>query len=299
MQVVTIQPSNGVIWLTAVVAALALVAAGAGLLWKGQGPAYSFTTLRGQDVQIYGRGLYRYDTLFFGAGYKGQDAVVLLLGVPLLLVSLFFYRRGSLGGALLLSGTLGYFLYVYASMALGAAYNRLFLVYVALFSASLFALILTMTSLDLQVLGGRLDMGLGAPRRALAGFLFAGGLVTLFVWGAPLLAALIRGVAPERMDSYTTMVTYGLDLGIITPACFVGAMLIWRGAPLGYLVAMPLLVIIILLAPQILISTIVQRAAGVDFTIGEMVGPVAGFVLLGGVALWLLVSLLRSIGLPA
>jgi len=39
------------------------------------------------------------------------------------------YQRGSMGGQLLLTGTLGYFLYLYASMALGAAYNRLFVVY--------------------------------------------------------------------------------------------------------------------------------------------------------------------------
>jgi hypothetical protein len=43
------------------------------------------------------------------------------------------YRRGSLRGRLLLIGILTYFLYVYASIAFGAAYNALFLVYVGLF----------------------------------------------------------------------------------------------------------------------------------------------------------------------
>ena len=51
-----------------------------------------------------------------------------------------------------LSGVLAYFLYNYGSMAIGAAYNSLFLIYVALFSASLFGLVLVLTSLAVQAL---------------------------------------------------------------------------------------------------------------------------------------------------
>ena len=85
---------------------------------------------------IHGEGLYRYDSLFTGAGNRGVDAVTLLLGVPLLLLALDRYRRGSARGALLLLACLGYFAYVFTSMAFGVAWNELFLVYVALLSAS-------------------------------------------------------------------------------------------------------------------------------------------------------------------
>jgi hypothetical protein len=44
-------------------------------------------------------------------------------------------------------GTLAYFLYTYASMALGATYNELFLLYIALF-----------TSIDLPTLGSRFNI---------------------------------------------------------------------------------------------------------------------------------------------
>ena len=125
--------------------------------------------------------------------------------------------------------------------------------------------------------------------------MFASGIVTLLVWGAPLVAALIKGGAPDRMDSYTTMVTYALDLAIITPATFLSAILILRGEPSGYAIAVPLLTLIILLAPQIILSTILQKSAGVPFTIGEMIGPVAGFVVLGVIAAWLLVDILKGL----
>jgi len=137
-----VRTSSAVVWLAALIALLALVAAGTGLFWlSGDGPL-TVTTVRGETVELYGRGLYRDDSVFKGAGFRGTDAVTLVLAIPLLVITTLLYRRGSLGGGLLLTGTLGFFLYNYASLALGAAYNNLFLVYVALFGASLFAFVL-------------------------------------------------------------------------------------------------------------------------------------------------------------
>lgn len=230
--------SSIVIWLSSLIALLAAIAAATGLFSKGGGAPFLFSTLRGQTAQIFGQGLYRYDTLFFGAGFRGQDAVALFLGVPLLVISIVLYQRGSVSGQLLLTGTLGYFLYLYSSMALGASYNRLFLLYIVIFSASLFAFIQVFSSVNLDLVASQIPAGL--PRRGLAIFMFAAGFVTLVVWGAPLVVALIKGGPPDRMDSYTTMVTYALDLAIITPATFLCAVLILRGDPLGYVIAAPL-----------------------------------------------------------
>lgn len=285
--------SSIVIVLSSLVALLAAIAAATGLFLKGGGGPFLFTTLRGQTAQIFGQGLYQYDTLFIGAGFIGQDAVALFLGVPLLVISIVLYQRGSVSGQLLLTGTLGYFLYLYASLALGASYNRLFLLYIVIFSASLFAFIQVFSSVNLDLVASQIPAGL--PRRGLAIFMFAAGLVTLVVWGAPLVVALIKGGPPDRMDSYTTMVTYALDLAIITPATFLCAVLVLRGDPLGVVIAAPLLTLIVLLAPQIILSTVFQRSAGVPFTMGEMIGPVAGFVVLGLIAAWLLVAILRGL----
>lgn len=287
--------SDTVVRLSWLVAALAVLAAGAGLFWQGGGAPYAFTTLRGQEAQIFGQGLYAYDTLLTGAGFKGQDAVALFLGVPLLVLTTVLYRRGSLRGSLLLTGALGYFLYVYASMALSAAYNRLFLVYVALFAASLWAFIRLFSSFDLQLLGAHLSGPV--PRRGLVAFLFASGGVTLIIWGLPLVISLISGGPLGRLDTYTTAVTYALDLAIITPALFVAGALIRRGSALGYLTAMPLLTLIVLLLPMIVLSTVFQSTAGVPFTPGEIIGPICGFALLGVIGVWLLAALLR--GIPA
>jgi hypothetical protein len=287
-------PPDVVYWLSLLVAGLAAIAAGAGLFWRGRGEAYIFTTHRGQEVQINGRGLYRDDTIFVAAGYRGQDIAMLFFAVPLLLVGIFWSWSGSLAGHLLLTGLLAYVLYAYASMALGAAYNRFFLLYTALFSASLFALMLMFIAYDAEAFST--SLGENAPRNGIAIFMLISGLVTLVVWGMPLVDALRRNSVPDRVDSYTTPVTYALDLAIITPSTFITGVLLLQGNPFGYVIAVALLAIIILLMPYITLATVFQQRAGVNFTPGEMIGPIVGFAVLGFIALWLLISLLGSLG---
>src|SRR5690242_14470426 len=109
--------SKIVVWLSSLIVVLALIAAAIGLFYQDGGSAFSFTTLRGQSVQIYGQGLYRYDTPIAAVGFRAADAMTLILAIPLLVISTMLYRRGSLKGKLLLTGVLAYFLYNYGSMA--------------------------------------------------------------------------------------------------------------------------------------------------------------------------------------
>jgi hypothetical protein len=167
-------------------------------------------------VGLYGSNVYRNDTLFFAEGFRGQDAVTLVVAVPLLVGAAVGSRAGSRRARLLLAGALAYFLYVYASMALGAAYNWLFLVYVALLSTSLFAFVGAVAARDLRFTAA-------PPRLAPAIFMLVCGLVTAFVWLGPLVVAALERRPPDRLDGYTTMVTYALDLAIVAPATWVSA----------------------------------------------------------------------------
>ena len=279
------------------IAALALVAASAGLLADSQAGPVSFTTVHGQVSELYGGGLYRNDTVFVAAGQRGTDAVTLVLGIPLLVASSLRYRRGSLRGALLLTGTLGYFLYVYASMALGTVvYNELFLAYVVLFSASLFAFVLALTGIDRTAMAARFSAAM--PRRGPVLFLFASALVTFVVWSTPVVDALVRGMAPARLDMYSTPVTTALDLAVITPAAVLAGALILRFVALGYLLAISLLVLEVMLAPLLAAQTVSQLWAGVSFPAGQIVGPIAGFATVALIAIWVLVAILRTISEP-
>ncbi len=91
------------------------------------------------------------------------------------------------------------------------------------------------------------------------------------------------------------MFTYALDLAVITPATFISGALILRRSPLGYLIALSLLVLEAMLAPLIVAQTVSQLAAGVTFTPAEIIGPIAGFVVLALVAVWTIFAILRGI----
>jgi hypothetical protein len=245
-------------------------------------------------VDLAGDGLYRYDTVLTAWGNTALDAVVLALAVPLLLAAWAQHRRGSPRGSLLLTGALGFLLYVYANYAFGTAYNPLFLVYVATLSAALFALVAAFATADRTALIPAAASP-AVPHRFLSRFFLVAAVVTALVWLLPLLTALGRGTAPGRLDLYTAPVTHALDLAVVVPACAITGLLVRRRHPMGYLLAVPLLVTVVLLLPTIVLSTVLQHAAGVSFTAGEVVGPIAGFAVLGVLGCWLLVRLLRSV----
>jgi hypothetical protein len=279
--------------LPGLVAAVGAGAAAVGLLWRPSGHPVSVVTPRGQAAQLAGDGLYRYDTVFTAAGNAAVDAVVLALGIPLLATAWLQFRAGSPRGALLLTGTLGYLLYVYATYAFGVAYNPLYLAYLALLAANLFGFVAAFGATNRAALAA-VAADPEVPHRFLSRFLLTSAAVTAVLWLQPLLTALLQGTAPPGLDVYTTPVTYALDLAVITPAAALAGVLVRRGEPLGYLLAAPLLVTLVLLLPTITLSTALQAAAGISFTAAELAGPIAGSGILGGVGAWLLVRLLRA-----
>ena len=285
--------SVGVLVLVVTIAKLATIAASIGLFYDRVTGAVLPTSVEEAAMKMYGHGIYRYDSLLVGAGFRGVDAVTLFLGVPLLVTSAVLYRRGSFRGALLLAGTLAYFLYNYASMALSAAYNDLFLVYVALFSTSLFAFILVLMSFDLASLPSRFSPAL--PRREIAAYLAAVGFLLVVLWLGDVVAALIRDSVPAALGSYTTIVTYVLDLGVIVPAAFVAAVLLVQSKPLGYLLAATLLTMNLTLGAALLSQGIAILFAGVRMSLPQIAGMIGSFAVLGLVGARLMFVLLHSV----
>jgi len=220
-------------WLIPLIFALTLIATLSGL-WLTEGTPYPLTNFRGEQVTINARGLYYWDTLSSAAQTQANDLVTLVLGLPLLAVSFWFTLRGSLRGRLLLTGTLGFILYTYISMCFGAAYNRLFLVYVALFSLSLYAFILSMMSFDLKTLPAHFSEKL--PRRWIAGLLFFAAVFLAFAWLGRIAATFAPGNIPA-LENTTSMFIQAMDLALIVPLCVLAGILLLRRSPWGYLLA--------------------------------------------------------------
>lgn len=240
--------------------------------------------------------MYRNDSLFVAGNNIGSDIVTVVLGLPTLTVATLRYRRGSPRGRLLLLGALGYVVYYSASYALGAvAYNELFLVYVAMFSASLFAFVTAFASVDPDTLAVSEEI----PRRRIGGFMIASGVVTLGVWLIDPIAAIATGTPPAALGTHTTLFTHALDIAVIVPAAVASGVLIMRRRRLGYVIAVSLLALEALLMPLIAVATIAQLRMGLSFTAGEVVGPIAGFSTIALLAIWVLITILRHVHEPA
>ena len=119
--------------LTAIIAALTLIASAGGLLIDD---------------------LYR-DNALITAGWFGNDLVTLVVALPLLVVSLALSMRGSQRARLIWLGMIAYTLYNFSYYLFGTAFNSFFLIYVALFDLSLFALIYGLIGLDGTDIGQR------------------------------------------------------------------------------------------------------------------------------------------------
>ena len=280
-------------WLIPLIAILAVVIAGVGLFSHGGDGAFSFRTVYGDTVEIYGQGIYRHDSSFVAALFKGTDAITLFVSLPLLLVSYLSYRRGSMRGSIFMIGMLMYFLYIGVTYTFSVIFNSLFLVYTALFSASLFATILTLTTFDTQYLASKVTSNM--PHRGIAIFMFVAGLGTLFLWLSELIGPLMTGQAPANLGPYTTMFTHGFDSAVITPATVLTGIYLLKRKPLGYLLAAPLLVLCTIIGVTVIAQTVSQAMAGIVFPLGVYIGRVGSWVVMGAFAVGLAIAYFRNI----
>lgn len=220
-------------WLIPPIGILALFAILMGLFYETPGEPYPITSFRGEEVMINGHGLYYYDTVSSAAQMQGNDFIALILGLPLLIISTVLAFRGSLRGRLLLTGTMGFFLYTYLSMSMLTAYNVLFLVYVVLFTMSLYAFILCMLSFDLEDLPRHFTDKL--PRGWIAGVLFAVGGFLFLAWFGRVIPELLNPQTPAALENTTTRVIQALDLSLIVPLAVLSGILLLKRSAWGYL----------------------------------------------------------------
>jgi hypothetical protein len=199
---------------------------------------------------------------------QANDVITLFLALPLLGVSFWLTQKGSLRGRLLLTGTLGFILYTYITMCFGAAYNPFFLIYVALFSLSLFAFVLSMMSFDVGALPARFSQKL--PRKWIAGLLFFAAAFLSLAWLGRIAQTFAPGAVPA-LENTTSMFIQAMDLGIVVPVCVLSAVLLLRRSAWGYLLASVGLVKFLTLGTAVSLMGLNMARVGVPISSLELV----------------------------
>jgi len=160
--------------------------------------------------------------------------LVNLIGVPALLISIWFARQHSLVGLLLWPGALLYLLYHDVVFLFARTFGVLFLLHLVLAAMNFYAMASLVLSVDgmavQQRLAGRVAEKVGSGVLMGLGVLF-------FVWAiAVMVTAVVKGTPIDASE----LAVRSTDV-LLSPSWIIGGLLLWRRKVLGYVVGLGLL----------------------------------------------------------
>jgi hypothetical protein len=225
------------------------------------------TTIHGEIVGLYGKGLYCNESVSMASQARAQDIITLIVGIPLLAISLLLSNKNSLRGKLLLTGTIGYFLYTYISYTFLVSYNTFFFFFVFLMSSSLFCFLLKVTSTEFKDLNKYFRQNF--PKKYMGVFTIVVGIIILFMWLGLILPSIKK--APAVLEHYTTLVIQAMDLGFIVPVAILSGVLLIKNKSLGYLLASVIIIKGTTLLLAVTMMIIFMISSGVNVPIIQII----------------------------
>jgi hypothetical protein len=174
------------------------------------------------------------DVAWITSTWLGNDAVTLVVALPLLVLSTARRRNGAIRWLLVWLGLLGYAVYNYAFYLFGAALNVFFPFYVASVVLAGVTLILAVSQLDVSLIAA--SFAPTTPVRFIGASLVLIGVgltaVWIGMWAAYVFADRATPVEPEIFK-----LVAALDLSLMAPALTIGGALLWRRHPWGYAIS--------------------------------------------------------------
>jgi hypothetical protein len=196
---------------------------------------------------------------------RAYDVVTLVVVVPILGIALLGLRHGSATAQLVWVGMLAATVYTNAYHVFGTGFNDGFLLHVAAFSGSLFALVLALSTLDVSGVAKRFSVR--TPVRWISGVLAVLAIALGGMWIFYALWFAMTGQIPEGSALVETPIVvhlgYTLDLALLVPSYALAAVLLWRRAAWGYVMAAVLLIAGTIHQLGYLLALSFQAAAGV------------------------------------
>lgn len=264
--------SKRVFFLSVLIGVLTLIVAGYSLLssFTGEtGDINSFTSIRGEVVELYSKGIYSNDSYDAALQVIAQDLISVFIGLPLLIIGLALYKKGNFKGFLIITGTIGYILYTYLSYSFGLFYNNFFLLYVLLMSLSLFLIVMLLRSVDLDKIPACFRTK--TPVKFFGILLILLSSLFLIVWMARIVPSFIGDYSGLHQQHYSTLSIQVIDLGIEIPLGFLAGTLILMRKPMGYLLTSVMLFKYFTLFLTIMNMVLVQHLGGVQQNLSESI----------------------------
>lgn len=266
-------------WLSICVAILVWLSACIGLFYSDGGKPRLVDNIHGEAVELFGDGVYANNSMLKATTAKGTDLVMCLTVVGLLAVTL---KRGAgPKEKLLRGGFLVSLLYYSANTVFGIAYNRLFLLYAAMFSAAFFAFVFAVIDLCATVRPVNGEQKCTGT----AIFTMLTGCTTL-VWLMSVLPTLFTDAHLDVIGVAATEPTFAIDMGLIFPTCLYGGAMLLKRRPIGYILPPVMLTFLVVMAVTVIGQTAMQLQYGVIVTVRQIIGYVLTFIVFGFAALF-------------
>jgi hypothetical protein len=194
---------------------------------------------------------------------QGTALVLLVVTLPVLVASMALVSRGVAVAVIGWLGALGSIAYQSALFLFGSPFNAFFFLYVAMLSLSIWALVALVARLPIARLAE--DVGTRAPVRIVAGYLLINALLFLGLWLQATVPAVLSAEPPAFLvgTGMTTGPVQIIDLGFTLPLMTLGAVLLLRRRPWGYMLTGALLVML----------AIETASIGVDQWLGHAADP--------------------------
>jgi hypothetical protein len=157
-----------------------------------------------------------------------------MIGVPILLGSIWLDRRGKYLGRLLWPGALMYTLYNYLAYVVALPISWLYVTYLLIVALSLYSLISAAANIDINTAKQRLNGKV--PQR------FAGGVLLLL--GGFVFIRVFAVIASAQLGTSVIEITDRSLLladALLAPAWILGGFLLWKKRALGYAASLALL----------------------------------------------------------
>jgi hypothetical protein len=243
---------------------------------------------------LFGAGVLRGTAVMNGSA-RGTAFVALFVAVPLLALSMVAAERGSARALITWLGAVTYLLYNTVLFLLATPFNRLFLLYTAMFALAVWAAVTLLHRIDVPAFARR--FGPGLPARALAVYLAAVAVLNALAWLVRVVPAVLSGQPPAFLvgTGLTTNPIYVQDLSFWIPLTAVTACWLWRRLPWGLVIAGALFTYLVLEG----VGIAVDQAFGHAADAASPVASAAGLPLFGAVAAIGLIPLsvyLRDLG---
>ncbi|MEE9573174.1 MAG: hypothetical protein V3W20_09015 [Candidatus Neomarinimicrobiota bacterium] len=214
-----------------------------------------------------------YPTEKLSIGFISTDLLNLVVGLPVLLVSMWLTRKGKLTGLLCWPGALFYVLYIYTSY-LAIPVSVLIIPYIFLITLSAYSIIRIIVSINGDAVRQRLNGVI--PAKTTGSILTSIAVLVIVYQIVRIVTVLINQTTPDNLE----LVQWIDDLAVGSPALLIGGYLLLRRKALGYVAGAGLLLMCSLLFIGVIPAMVFQALSAdtpID-VIGILIVLISGMV---------------------